>query len=191
MELFSFLAYESNSCWVKKETEAAGQPWEFSLVLCDGVRGSRGRGLVCICGWFKFVWQRPQFSLSVVSNSATSWTAARQASLSITTPGVHPNPCPLTRWCHPTSLHNCKLCLQHNGKAIILQLKIHFKTKNLNSFHNYLKILIRSLTAISDKSSFPKYLNKDYPQRRKGQITQKNGQATWKDISQKKMAKKN
>ena len=105
------------------------------------------------------------------------------------TPGVHPNPCPLSQWCHPTSLHNCKLCLQHNGKAIILQLKIHFKTENLNSFHNYLKILIRSLTAISDKSSFPKYLNKDYPQRRKGQITQKNGQATWKDISQKKMAK--
>ena len=31
----------------------------------------------------------------------TPWTAARQASLSITNSGVHPNPCPLSRWCHP------------------------------------------------------------------------------------------
>ena len=42
------------------------------------------------------------FSLSVVSDSVTPWTAARQASLSITTPGVHLNSCPLSRWCHPT-----------------------------------------------------------------------------------------
>ena len=31
----------------------------------------------------------------------TPWTAARQASLSSPTSGVHPNPCPLRRWCHP------------------------------------------------------------------------------------------
>ena len=43
-----------------------------------------------------------QFSHSVVSNFATPWTAAHQASLSITNSGVHPNPCPLTPWCHPT-----------------------------------------------------------------------------------------
>ena len=30
------------------------------------------------------------------------WTAACQACLSITTPGVHPNPRPLSRWCHAT-----------------------------------------------------------------------------------------
>ena len=45
-----------------------------------------------------------QFSLSVVSNSATPWTAARQASLSITNCWrsiTNPNPCPLSRWCHP------------------------------------------------------------------------------------------
>ena len=36
-----------------------------------------------------------QFSCSVVSNSATPWTATP-------TPGVHPNSCPLSRWCHPT-----------------------------------------------------------------------------------------
>ena len=33
---------------------------------------------------------------------ATPWTTARQASLSITTPGVYSNSCPLSRWCHST-----------------------------------------------------------------------------------------
>ena len=41
-------------------------------------------------------------SLSHVQLFATPWTAARQASLSITTPGVYSNSCPLSRWCHPT-----------------------------------------------------------------------------------------
>ena len=40
-------------------------------------------------------------SLSRVRLFATPWNAARQASLS-PTPGVHPNPCPLSRWCYPT-----------------------------------------------------------------------------------------
>ena len=38
-------------------------------------------------------------SLSRVRLFATPWTAARQAS---PTPGVHPNPCPSSQWCHPT-----------------------------------------------------------------------------------------
>ena len=33
---------------------------------------------------------------------ATPWTAARQALCPSPTPGVHPNPCPLCQWCHPT-----------------------------------------------------------------------------------------
>ena len=41
-------------------------------------------------------------SLSCVRLFATPWTAACQASLSITNSGVHPNSCPLSRWCHPT-----------------------------------------------------------------------------------------
>ena len=40
--------------------------------------------------------------LSRVRLFATLWTAARQDFLSITTPRVHPNPCPLGWWCHPT-----------------------------------------------------------------------------------------
>ena len=44
-----------------------------------------------------------QFSRSVMSNSMTPWTAqhARPPCLP-PTPGVHPNPCPSSRWCHPT-----------------------------------------------------------------------------------------
>ena len=43
-------------------------------------------------------------SLQLLSHAqlfATSWIAARQASLSLTTPGVYPNSCPLSQWCHP------------------------------------------------------------------------------------------
>ena len=44
-----------------------------------------------------------QFSRSVVSNSL--WAHEPQHARSpypSPTPGVHPNPCPLSRWCHPT-----------------------------------------------------------------------------------------
>ena len=42
-----------------------------------------------------------QSSPSVMSDSATPWTAARQASLS-PTPGVYSNSCPLSQWWHLT-----------------------------------------------------------------------------------------
>ena len=45
-----------------------------------------------------------QFSCSVMADSATSWITARQAFLSITNSRSPPNPCPLSRWCHPTIL---------------------------------------------------------------------------------------
>jgi len=40
-------------------------------------------------------------SLSHVRLFATPWTAARQASLSITNSRVYSNSCPLSQWCHP------------------------------------------------------------------------------------------
>ena len=43
-------------------------------------------------------------SLSRVQLFVTPWTTAHQASLSITNSRVHPNPCPLSWWCHPTIL---------------------------------------------------------------------------------------
>ena len=42
------------------------------------------------------------FSNSVMYDSATSWTAACQSSLSLTISGVYANSCPLSRWCYPT-----------------------------------------------------------------------------------------
>ena len=41
-------------------------------------------------------------SLIRVRLFATPWTAARQASLSITNSQSPPKPCPFSRWCHPT-----------------------------------------------------------------------------------------
>ena len=40
-------------------------------------------------------------SLSCVRLFATPWIAARQDPLSMTTPRVHSNSCPLSQWCHP------------------------------------------------------------------------------------------
>ena len=42
-----------------------------------------------------------QFSRSVMSDSATQWITARQASLSITNSWSYSNSCPLSQWCHP------------------------------------------------------------------------------------------
>ena len=44
----------------------------------------------------------PPVQFSRVRLFVTPWTAVHQASLSITNSGVHPNPCPLCQWCHPT-----------------------------------------------------------------------------------------
>ena len=60
------------------------------------------------CVWYAFYnWSYTaiQFSsvqsLSRVRLLATPWIAARQASCPSPTPGVHPNPHPSSRWCHP------------------------------------------------------------------------------------------
>ena len=53
-----------------------------------------------------------QFSHSVMSKSLlTSWTAARQASLSITNSQTYSNSCPSSWWCHPTISFSCPLLL--------------------------------------------------------------------------------
>ena len=64
-----------------------------------------------------FVLSSVQFSsvqsLSRVRLFVTPWIAARQASLSFTTPGVYPDPCPLSQWCHPGISYCCPLLLLH------------------------------------------------------------------------------
>ena len=51
--------------------------------------------------YFQFQFSSVQ-SLSHVWLFATPWTAALQASRPSPTPGVYPNPCPSSWWCHPT-----------------------------------------------------------------------------------------
>ena len=58
------------------------------------IKGSSSKSLQCL----KLL--TVQFS-SVVSDSATPWTAAHQASLSITNSWSLPKSCPLSQWCHP------------------------------------------------------------------------------------------
>ena len=48
---------------------------------------------------YQFSWIQ---SLSHIRLFATLWTAARQASLSITNSRSYSNSCPLCQWCHPT-----------------------------------------------------------------------------------------
>ena len=50
----------------------------------------------------KYIDHSVQFSLSVVSDTATPWTAALQVSLSITNSWSLASSCPLSQWCHPT-----------------------------------------------------------------------------------------
>ena len=55
---------------------------------------------VCVCVYLK--WGSVQLSHSVVSDSL--WPHELQharPSCPSLTPGVHPNPCPLSQWCHP------------------------------------------------------------------------------------------
>ena len=43
-----------------------------------------------------------QAQFSCVHLFATPWTAAHELPCPSSAPRVHPNPCPLRRWCHPT-----------------------------------------------------------------------------------------
>ena len=72
-----------------------------------------------IASWNSFEKDSVQFSsvhsLSHARLFATPWIAARQASLSVTTPGVHSDPRPLSQWCHPaisSSVIPFSFCLQ-------------------------------------------------------------------------------
>ena len=75
-------------------------------------------------------------SLSRVQLFATSWTAACQASLSITNSGVHSNSCPSSQWCHPaisSSVVPFSSCPQSLPHQILFQW--------VNSSHEVAKVL--------------------------------------------------
>ena len=62
-----------------------------------------------------YIFSQSVQSLSRVWLFVTPWTAAHQASVSITNSLVYSNSCPLSRWCHPTissSVVSFSSCLQ-------------------------------------------------------------------------------
>ena len=67
-------------------------------------------------------------SLSAVWLFVTPWITARQASCSSPTPRVHPNPCPLSWWCHPAisssvvPFSSCSQSLPALGSFPMIQL---------------------------------------------------------------------
>ena len=65
-------------------------------------------------------------SLRGIQLFVTPWTAARQASLSVTNSQSYSNSCPLSRWCHPTissSVISLSSCLQSFPASGSFQMK--------------------------------------------------------------------
>ena len=70
-----------------------------------------------------------QFSHSVVSDSVTPWTQHAQPPCPSLTPGVYPNSCPLSQWCHPTisySVFPFLSCPQSFPASGSFQMSQHF-----------------------------------------------------------------
>ena len=67
--------------------------YEFEQALGDGVAGLGHRR--------SFWGASVQFSRSVMSDSLQPHELQRGRPCPSPTPGVHPNPCPLSQWCHP------------------------------------------------------------------------------------------
>ena len=100
-------------------------PWFFLFCLLIPLR--RTLWLHCPT-WIQF--SSVQFSRSVVSNSLRPHEPqhARPPCPS-PTPRVHPNPCPLSRWCHPTissSVIPFSSCPQSSSASGSLQMSQHF-----------------------------------------------------------------
>ena len=61
------------------------------------------KAVYCHLAYLTYIQSSVQFSLSVVSDSLQHHEPQHARPLCpSTTPGVHPNPCPLSWWCHPT-----------------------------------------------------------------------------------------
>ena len=76
-------------------------------------------------------------SLSHAQHFVTTWTAACQASLSITNSWAYSNSCPLSHWCHPAISSSvvsssCPKSLQASGS---------FPMSQVNSSHEVAKVL--------------------------------------------------
>ena len=78
--------------------------WSLIYSLCFEISSSHFI-VLSSCLWVFILLNLCSFSVQLLSRVqlfVTPWTAAHQASLSITAPGVYPNSRPLSQWCHPT-----------------------------------------------------------------------------------------
>ena len=78
--------------------------------------------------WLYMKWKWKCQSLSHVWLFVTPWTAARRPPCPSPTPGVYPNPCPLSQWCHATisssiiSFSSCPQSFPASGSFQMSQL---------------------------------------------------------------------
>ena len=82
-----------------------------------------------------FLFSSVRFSHSVVSDSATPWTSARQASLSITSSQSLPKLMSIESWCHPnisSSVAPFSSCLQSSPTSGSLQMSQLFASGGHN-----------------------------------------------------------
>ena len=88
----------TNTCWLKLiHTFAWTSCWEIDSQKLSGIDTVIDYQC-CFNKTTRVIFSSVQL-LSCVRLFATPWTAAPCPSL---TPRVHPNPCPLSQWCHPT-----------------------------------------------------------------------------------------
>ena len=92
-----------NTCWLKLiHTFAWTSCWEIDSQKLSGIATVIGYQY-CFNKTIKVIFSSVQFSCSVMSDSLQPHELqhTRPPCPSLT-PGVHPNPCPSSRWCHPT-----------------------------------------------------------------------------------------
>ena len=99
--------FQHYSWWAESSKERVFFNW-WKLKYFWKFFGGANFWLFQLLGWVRYCnkWAGSRDSsvqsLSCVQLFATPWTAARQASLSITNSRVYSNSCPLSRWCQPT-----------------------------------------------------------------------------------------
>ena len=78
------------------------------MILWDEFRGNQRRKTCSLSSYILFPWRFSQFSSVEFSHSVVFSSLQPHGlqqgrpSCPSSTPGVYPNPCPLSQWCHPT-----------------------------------------------------------------------------------------
>ena len=92
--LFVPMCLQTGTCWINLQGIPSGRQHQSEVI----------REEVVSCRTLGFRSYIPFSSVQLLSHVqlfATPWIAACQATCPSPTPGVHSNPCPSCRWCHP------------------------------------------------------------------------------------------